>query len=151
MQWLNVGAGRTDAEYQAAEEARRRELLEDSRACANLFFWAAGAAVIGTGLVLVRITFVFALGWYEVLMFYGRNLGAALPVALLVSSCLWVAGLVGLSFAARAGMRWAFWVGIVIYGLDMILLLVTFSIWAFGLHAFFVFKWYEGQKKLGEA
>jgi hypothetical protein len=30
----------------------------------------------------------------------------------------------------------------------MILLIVTFSTWAFGLHAFFLFKWFQGQKAL---
>jgi len=26
--------------------------------------------------------------------------------------------------------------------------MVMFSLWAFGLHAFFVFKWFQGQKAL---
>jgi len=30
----------------------------------------------------------------------------------------------------------------------MIALIVTFSLWAFGIHAFFVFKWFQGQKAL---
>src|SRR5882757_4686265 len=43
MQTLNVGAGRTDQEYKAAEDQRRDDLLADSRNAANYFFWAAGA------------------------------------------------------------------------------------------------------------
>jgi hypothetical protein len=30
----------------------------------------------------------------------------------------------------------------------MIALLVTFSVWAFGVHGFFVFRWFQGQKAL---
>jgi len=30
----------------------------------------------------------------------------------------------------------------------MIALLLTFSSWAFGVHAFFVFRWFQGQKAL---
>jgi hypothetical protein len=56
--------------------------------------------------------------------------------------------MVGLGFAARSGQRWAFLAGIAIYAADMILLIVTFSISAFGLHAFFLFKWLQGQKAL---
>jgi hypothetical protein len=37
MQTLNVAAGRTDKEYQAAEEQRRADLLADSRSDANHF------------------------------------------------------------------------------------------------------------------
>jgi len=32
----------------------------------------------------------------------------------------------------------------------MIALTATFSLWAIGVHAFFVFKWFEGQKALRE-
>src|SRR5205809_5743181 len=44
----------------------------------------------------------------------------------------------GLGFAGRSGHRWAFLGGIAIYAADMIALIVTFSLWAFGVHAFFV-------------
>jgi hypothetical protein len=53
-----------------------------------------------------------------------------------------------LGFAARSGHRWAFLAGMVLYGADMIALTVTFSLWAFGVHAFFVLKWFQGQKAL---
>ena len=58
--------------------------------------------------------------------------------------------LVGLGLAARKGHRWAFWAGIVLYAADMIALAATFSLWSFGVHAFFVFKWFEGQRALKE-
>jgi len=64
------------------------------------------------------------------------------------AATLWVAVLVGLGFAARSGYRWAFLAGIALYGVDMIALLVTFSIWAFAVHAVFLFKWFQGQKAL---
>src|SRR6266849_1646244 len=57
MQTLNVGAGRTDSEYKAAEEQRRADLRDDSRSDANYFFWAAGLAALGTDLLSVRLTF----------------------------------------------------------------------------------------------
>jgi hypothetical protein len=49
---------------------------------------------------------------------------------------------------ARSGRRWAFLIGIVLYGADMIALIAMFSLWAFGVHAFFVFRWFQGQKAL---
>jgi hypothetical protein len=43
--------------------------------------------------------------------------------------------------------KW-FLAGMVLYGADMIALIMMFSLWAFGVHAFFVFKWFQGQKAL---
>jgi hypothetical protein len=39
-------------------------------------------------------------------------------------------------------------VGMVLYGADMVALIVTFSLWAFGVHTFFMFRWFQGQKVL---
>lgn len=54
----------------------------------------------------------------------------------------------GLEFAGRSGQHWAFLAGMVLCGADMIALMAMFSLWAFGIHAFFVFKWFQGQKAL---
>lgn len=62
MQTLNVGAGRTDNEYKAAEEQRRTDLRADSREDANYFFWAAGLAPISTGLLPVRLNILVNIG-----------------------------------------------------------------------------------------
>jgi len=66
---------------------------------------------------------------------------------------MWVLILVALGFIGRSGYRWAFLAGMVLYGADMIALLVTFSIWAFAVwafavHAVFIFKWFQGYKLL---
>ena len=63
--------------------------------------------------------------------------------------CGWLT-LAALGMAARAQQRWAFLAGIVLYAADMIPLIMMFSLWAFGVHAFFVFRWFQGQKALQE-
>jgi hypothetical protein len=73
--------------------------------------------------------------------------GRSFPSPFTLAS-LWLLVLVVLAFAGRAGHRWAFLCGIVLYGADMLALMLLFSIWAFGVHAFFVFKWYQGHKAL---
>jgi hypothetical protein len=73
MQTLNVGAGRSDEEYKAAEEQRRAELRDDSRTDANCFFVAAGLAALGTGLVPLRLNFAVIIGVIDLLNFYGRE------------------------------------------------------------------------------
>jgi hypothetical protein len=148
MQTLNVGAGRTDKEHNAAEEQRRADLRADSRNYANYFFWAAGLAALGTGLLPVRMNIFVSIGAIDLLRFYGSPLGQVYPLAVYGAAATWLVALLALGFAGRTGHRWAFLVGMLLYGADMIALVVTFSLWAFGVHAFFVFKWFQGQKAL---
>jgi hypothetical protein len=148
MQTLNVGAGRTDEEYKAAEVQRRGDLRADSRSDANYFFWAAGLSALGTGLLPVRLNLLVSIGTVDLLTLYGRPLGPFYPLAVYSMAAMWLLVMLGLGFAGRSGQRWAFLAGIAIYAADMIALVLTFSIWAFGVHAFFVFKWFQGQKAL---
>ena len=148
MQTLNVGAGKTDKEYKEAEEQRRADLLADSRNDANYFFLAAGLAALGTGLLPVRLNIFVSIGVFDLLGFYGRSLSPVYPLAMYGAAAAWVIMLLTLGFAGRAGHRWAFLAGMVLYAADMIALIAMFSLWAFGVHAFFVFKWFQGQKAL---
>jgi hypothetical protein len=147
MQTLNVGAGRTDTEYQEAEKQRRADLLADSRSDANYFFWAAGLAALGTGLLPVRFIILVSIGLVDLLRVYGQPMGPHYSLIVYGAALMWVV-MVLLGIAGRSGRRWAFVAGMIIYGADMIALIVMFSLWAFGLHAFFVFRWYQAQKAL---
>jgi hypothetical protein len=144
MQTLNVGAGRTDEEYKNTEERRLADLRADSQTDAIYFFWAAGVAALGTGLLPVRLNVLVNIGAIDLLKFYGGL--SALEVYGVYGA--WLVVLAALGFAARRGYRFAFLLGMILYGADMIALIVTFSIWAFGVHAFFVFRWFQGQKAL---
>ena len=150
MQTLNVGAGQTDQEYMAAKEQRRINMRSDSQSEANYFFLAAGLAALGTGLLPIRINILVSIGAIDLLTFYGRPLGVFYPVVVYGAATMWLLTLLILGFVARSGHRWAFLAGIILYGADMIVLICMFSIWAFGVHAFFVFRWFQGQRDLRE-
>lgn len=147
MQTLNVGAGQNEAEYKAAEESRRADLIAESRDDANFFFVAAGLAALATGLLPVQINVAVNIGVIDMLRAYGAQIGVG-SIAVHVAAGLWVLVILGLGAAARKDQRWAFLAGIVLYAADMMALIMMFSIWAFGVHAFFVFKWFEGQSRL---
>lgn len=151
MQTLNVGAGRTDEEYKANEEQRRADLLAESRSDADYFFWAAGLSVLATGLLPVRLNVLVNVGTVDLLTLYGRPLGSFYPWVVYSTAAMWLLVMLGLGFAARNGQRWAFLAGIAIYAADMVALILTVSLWAFGIHAFFLFKWFQGQKALQES
>jgi hypothetical protein len=150
MQTLNVGAGHTDEEYKAAEESRRVELRSDVQTYGMYFFIAAGLAGLGTGLLPIRLFGLVNIGFIDLLTFYGRELIRANPLLLRAAAASWVLTVAGLGFAARKGQRWAFWAGLILYMADMLPLIAMFSIWAFGIHGFFVFQWFKGERALGE-
>ena len=128
MEILSVSAGQSNEEHAAAEEQRRADLRADSRGAANYFFWAAGLAALGTGLLPVRISFLVSIGAVDLLALYGGSLGPLLPLTVYGMAALWLVVLLGLGFAGRGGYRWAFLTGIALYGLDMIALMAMFSI-----------------------
>ena len=90
------------------------------------------------------------IGFIDLLTFYGGELIGTNPLLLRAAAAAWVLALIGLGFAARKGQRWAFWAGLILYAADMLPLIVMFSIWAFGIHGFFIFQWFKGQRALGE-
>src|SRR5882757_6468261 len=102
MQTLNVGAGRTDTEYKAAEEQRCVDLRDESRNDAGYFFLAAALAAFGTGLLPLRVNILVNIGVIDLLRVYGRPLGELYPLAVYGVAALWVVVLLGLGFAARS-------------------------------------------------
>jgi hypothetical protein len=149
MQTLNVGAGRTDTEYKDAAIQHRADLLTESQNEATYFFWAAGLAALATGLLPIRLNILVNVGLFDLLRHYGWSIpGSQYVAAFYAVEAAVLAALIGLGFAARSGQRWAFIVGIVLYAADMAILIAMFSIWAFGVHAFFLFRWFQGQKAL---
>ena len=110
MQTLNVGAGRSDNEYKADEEQRRADLIAESRSDANYFFLAAGLAVLGTGLLPVRVNIFVSIGVIDLLGFYGQPLGRLYPFVTYGLAALWLVVLLGLGFAgtewSNAGPSW---------------------------------------------
>jgi hypothetical protein len=150
MQTLNVGAGRSDQEYKAAEEQRLADLRSDVQTYAMYFFVAAGLAGLGTGLLPIRLFGFVNIGFIDLFKFYGGELVRVNPLLLRAAAAAWVLALIGLGMAGRKGQRWAFWAGVLLYAADMLPLIVMFSLWAFGIHGFFIFQWFKGQRALGE-
>lgn len=153
MQTLNVGAGRTDQEYQAAEESRRQELRDDAQTYAFYFFVAAICAGLGSGLLLIRLPLIVNIGAIDLLAIYGGGLLHGNILLFRAVGAAWVLLLVLLGVAARNNQRWAFWAGIILYGADLLctmVLLSVFTMLALGVHGFFIMQWFKGQKALHE-
>src|SRR5258708_24614568 len=94
MQTLNVGAGRSNEEYRAAEEQRRADLHSDIQTYAMYFFVAAGLAGLSTGVLPIRLNILFNIGTIDLLTFYGGQLVREHPLLLRAAGAGWVATLV---------------------------------------------------------
>ena len=95
MQTLNVGAGRTDQEYQAAEDSRRAELRSDVQTYSFYFFVAAGLAAVGTGLLLFKLNIIVNIGAIDLFPWYARDLIQSNPMLFYrVAAATWVVALV---------------------------------------------------------
>lgn len=153
MQTLNVGAGRTDQEYQAAEESRREELRSEVQTSAFYFFVAAIMAGLGTGAMFIKLNLIVNIGAIDLLAIYGRDLLRDSFVLFRAVGAAWIVMLLLLGVAARKNQRWAFWVGIILYGADLLCVIVmlnVFTILAVGVHGFLIMQWFKGQRALGE-
>jgi hypothetical protein len=153
MQTLNVGAGRTDQEYQAAEESRREELRSDVQTYAFYFFVAAILAGLGSGVFIIRLPFIVNIGAIDLLFIYGRELLHGNILLFRMVAAAWIVLLLLLGLAARNNHRWAFWAGIILYSADLLCVMVMlnlFTILAMGVHGFFIMQWFKGQRTLGE-
>src|SRR6185437_647328 len=116
MQTLNVGAGRTDEEYQAAEEWRRGDLRSEVQTAAFYFFGAAIMAGLGSGAMFIKLNLIVNIGAIDLFMIYGRDMIRDNVLLFRAVGTAWIVLLLLLGVAARKNQRWAFWVGIILYG-----------------------------------
>ena len=140
-------------------EAAVAEITQRMKRGANNFYWIAALSVINSILPMTGSGTYFVIGLAVTLMVDGMTIGLSesLPdvsvivkIIGLVLSIL-IAGVFALfGFFASQGRRWAFLVGMVLYGLDGLIML-AFADWIGVLfHGFFLWGLFGGWRALGE-
>ena len=122
------------------------------------FYWIAGLSMATSIIIVfsVQPSFVVGLGVTQFMDITVHNLAATLPdpvvihiLGLLLDFFLCsVFALCGV-LAAR-GHRWAFIIGMLLYGLDAILTLVSTDYFGFGFHLFFLWFLFSGLQALNK-
>ena len=161
METLEIGSGQTPQDWEHEQELRREELRGDVRMAANFFFIAAAGAAVCSGVSPVETTFFVDVGFVELARMLSKapmalGFGIFIPPRMLLSPHLAMLGvavgimgcMILLGIAGRSYKRWAFWAGLVIYGIDSLLLMLFFSFFSLGLHGFFLWKWWEAQRAI---
>ena len=144
-----------------AEMERRTALMNLTRAMKNgasNFYWIAALSVVNSVVNIFGggIFFVMGLGATLVIDVIAGGIAQELggsPIILamgLLFSLLFDAIFAAFGYFAGKGHRWAFIAGMVLYGLDAVLMLVSQDWLAFGFHLFFLYGAWQGFSALGK-
>src|SRR6185436_9238705 len=138
-------------------QAIRAELVRRMKKGANNFYWIAGLSIINSFILEFggNSYFVVGLGstlfvdsiFVEVAKSFPDGALIAKLVGLAIS--IFIAGIFALfGFFANRGKKWAFMVGMVLYGLDSLLMLVFQEWMGLLFHAFFLYALFGGLQVL---
>jgi len=123
------------------------------RAGANWFYWIAGLSLVNSLVVIFggQFHFVVGLGITSIVDELAKGVGSAGTVLDLVINGT-VAGIFFLfgSFAGKSH-KWAFLVGMVLYGLDGLLLLLARDILSIGFHVYALYAISRGLTAVDQA
>ena len=134
-------------------------LQRQMKSGANNFYWIAGLSMATSIFFLFgsRSNFVVGLGITQFMDTITHNIAQSYP------NSLRLVRLVGLlpdlficsifvlcGILAIKGHRWAFICGMLLYGLDAILTLVSYDLFGFGFHLFFLWFLFSGLRALNK-
>jgi hypothetical protein len=122
----------------------RVRIEKQMRNGANWFFWIAGLSLINTIVLLMdgSIYFVVGLGITQVvdgIMYYaatdfGSELAPFVQIVGLAINLAILGIFILFGFQARKGKRWAFITGLVLYGLDVLILILAVDLFSILFH-----------------
>ena len=103
------------------------------------FFYVAGLSVANAILVLIHAPFGFFFGLGVADYALGMGIGGYLGVTVIASAIIALCGLF-----ARRGARWAFLVGMILYGLDALVCLSLKEYLEIAAHAYALYRIFQG-------
>jgi len=138
----------------------RLKLIKQLKNGANWFFWIAGLSLVNTIVFLFdgSMYFVVGLGITQIVdgVFYvlgteiNSDLGLFFQIVGLVINLVLLGALVFFGFKARKQKKWAFITGLILYGLDVLILIWVGDLFSILFHALALFGFYQGLKAAGK-
>jgi hypothetical protein len=135
------------------------ELTRRMKGGANNFYWIAGLSVVNSFLIEFGANSYFVVGLAaslfvdSVFVEIAKQMqdGAIFVKLIGIAISVVIAGIFALfGFFAAKGKRWAFIVGMVLYGIDSLLMLAFQEWMGLVFHAFFLFGLFGGIRALGQ-
>ena len=118
---------------------------------ANWFYWIAGLSLINTISALSGSNwrFLLGLGATEIVNSVAANLGGAGKIAAVIVDAFIAGSFVFFGVFSNKFQKWAFLVGMVLFGLDGLLELLFQSWLSAAFHGYAIYCIYRGYQKLG--
>ena len=145
---------------ETADTFERIKLEKQLKSGANWFFWIAGLSLINTIVFLFdgSIYFVVGLGMTQIVdgIFYilgteiNPDLGLFFQIMGLVINLALLGALVFFGFKARNQKKWAFITGMILYGLDVLILIWANDLFSILFHALALFGLFQGYRAAGK-
>jgi hypothetical protein len=153
-----VGVEGELAPYVALQQ--RRAVEQQVKSGANWFYWIAGLSLVNSALSAFNAggRFFFGLGVTQLTdalgAVLGEDLGPSFGIAFRIVAFIIAVGVAGLfalfGLFANRGRKWAFMVGMALYGLDALVFVWGRDYLSIALHAFALFGLFRGVRALGE-
>ena len=149
----------SDSQQHETTLARKIGLENRVKSGANWFYWIAGLSVVNSVIVLAQgeWSFIVGLGVTQVVDALSLGIVDEAPESKAVATAIAIfVNLVTVTVCATFGVLankkkpWAFWVGMVLYGLDGLLFLTVADYLSFGFHVFALWGIYSGLRALQE-
>jgi hypothetical protein len=134
-------------------------LQRQMKSGASNFYWIAGLSMANSIFFVfsTRSSFVVGLGVTQFMDIITHNIAQSFPNSILLIQGigllpdLFICGVfVFCGYLAAKGYRWAFIAGMILYGLDAILTLVSPDFIGFGFHLFFLWFLFSGLQALSK-
>jgi hypothetical protein len=130
--------------------AQRLRLEAVGKACASWFLWLAGLSMVNSVLALsgAGLQFLFGLGLTQIVDEYAHQAGnSGIVLDLIING--FIAGVFVLFwYFGKQGHKWAFIVGMGLYGIDGLLLLVGHAFLDAAFHLWVLYRLYQGYTTL---
>lgn len=136
----------------------QKYVSEETLSGANWFFWIAALTFVNSMIILSGFDWAFVLGLAVTLIFdvaasmiseVGGSSGfTGFHLVAVVINLIAVSVFCVLGFFARKGAGWAFIVGMILYGIDMLVCLLLLSFVGLAIHAFALYCIYRGYSDL---
>ena len=143
-------------------EEMKKQMMTESRLKkgAGWFFWIAGLSILNSiiGLTGGGVNFILGLGLSQIIdaiaSIAAEDIGSSSGTVILaigfVLSSLIAGAFVVFGLFARKGKKWAFIIGMILYGLDGLIFIGVGDLLSIGFHVFALFGLFGGLKALNE-
>jgi len=137
---------------QYVQQVQAAQLRAGIKSCANWFYWIAGLSMVNTisSMSGSHWRFIIGLGITQVVDVLAQEMGSTGHIAALVID-VFIAGIfVVFGYLSNQHKRWAFVLGMALFGLDSLIMLIGMDILGIAFHIYVLYWIFKGYQMVGK-